>query len=137
MVYEFKDKYFDVLQNIEFAIVDVSRQQPDLVDYDIEKVLNTLMSEYQKQQHNQIIHETQLKTSAQQVYELVKQMCEWRLGRKALETDDVDSIEKLSPPPISIDEIIACLKWVRKSVQKWNKRGGRRGYLQFIDEFIV
>jgi len=137
MVSEFEEIYLDVLHNIEFAIVNVSRQQPDIVDYDIEKVLNTLLSEYQKQQRNQIVYETQLKTSAQQVYKMVKQMCEWRLGGETLETDDVDSIQIPSPLPISIDEIIACLKRVRKSVQMWNKRGGRRGYLQFIDEFIV
>lgn len=38
--------------------------------------------------------------------------------------------------PISIEEMIACLKRVRKSVETWNKQGGRQGYLNYIENFI-
>jgi len=132
----FESKYFDVLQNIEFAIVSVSREQPDLADYDVEKVLNMLISEYQKEPGNSIVRQTQLKNSAQQLYEGVKGMCDFRLGIVTLETVDGDSIAFPPEPGNSVDEIIACLKRIRKSVQMWNKRGGRRGYLQFVDQFI-
>ncbi|MEI7990648.1 MAG: hypothetical protein WCI88_16580 [Chloroflexota bacterium] len=132
----FESKYFDVLQNIEFAIVSVSREQPDLADYDVEKVLNMLISEYQKEPGNSIVRQTQLKNSVEQLYEGVKGMCDFRLGIVTLETVDGDSIAFPPEPGNSVDEIIACLKRIRKSVQMWNKRGGRRGYLQFVDQFI-
>lgn len=38
----FEDKYLDVLQNIEMAIVGVYRQHKDLLDYDVDRVLNLL-----------------------------------------------------------------------------------------------
>jgi len=63
-------------------------------------------------------------------------MCDLRLGNGTLETVDGDSIEFPREPGNSVDEIIACLKRIRKSVQLWNKREGRRGYLQFVDPFI-
>jgi len=38
--------------------------------------------------------------------------------------------------PISPDEIMECLKRIRKSVDLWHKQGGRQGYLYFIDNNI-
>jgi hypothetical protein len=38
--------------------------------------------------------------------------------------------------PKTIDEIIACLKRIRKSINRWNKVGGRQGYLIFVSDFI-
>ena len=38
--------------------------------------------------------------------------------------------------PITVEEIIACLKRIRKSVEGWYKRGGRRGYYEFIQQFV-
>ena len=131
---ELEEKYFDVLQNIEFAIVNVYRRERDLTDYDVDKVLSALILAYKSQRQNRDFVQPALKPLAQQVYDDVEQMCEWRLGRVALERDDFQPGP--SPDPISIDEVIACLKRIRKSIEIWNKRGGMRGYLQYVDQFI-
>jgi len=131
-----EDEYFDVLQNIEFAIVTVYRQNPSLTDYDVDNILNALIRTYRSQQQNRVFSSPAMEPQAEEMYQRVKQMCEWRLGREEL----VGSTRKPkgpSPSPISLDEIIACLKRIRKSVDMWNKRGGMRGYLQYIDQFIV
>lgn len=39
--------------------------------------------------------------------------------------------------PLALDEIIACLKRIRKSIEHWNRRGGRQGYLNFASQFVV
>jgi hypothetical protein len=44
--------------------------------------------------------------------------------------------EEIRPVPITLDEMIACLKRVRRSVKRWTKEGGRRGYLDFVDGFF-
>jgi hypothetical protein len=130
----FEDQYLDVLQNIESAIVGVYRQQPDLTDYDVDNALNALIRAYRFEQQNQTVSPPQLNPLATQVYIGVKLMCEWRLGRQKLFESTVDG-EIPSPPPKTMDEIIACLKRIRKSVERWNKRGGTRGYLQYIIQF--
>lgn len=130
----FEEKYLDVLQNMEFAIVSIYRRHPELVDYDVEQALRTLLLEYQDQQRNRPAREPRLDALAQQVYEGVKQMCEWRLGRESL---DANKVIPVTSSPLTIDEVLACLKRIRKSVQLWKREGGRQGYLQFIDGFIV
>ena len=34
-------------------------------------------------------------------------------------------------------EMAACLKRIRKSVDRWNKESGPRGYLNFVRQYIV
>jgi len=31
---------------------------------------------------------------------------------------------------------MACLRRIRKSVERWNKRGGQQGYVTFVNQFI-
>ncbi len=39
-------------------------------------------------------------------------------------------------PPISLEDLVACLRKLRKSVDFWTKQGGRQGYLEYIDKFL-
>lgn len=41
-----------------------------------------------------------------------------------------------APEPKRVDEIVLCLKRIRKSVNRWNKSGGQRGYLSFIVQYV-
>ena len=36
----------------------------------------------------------------------------------------------------SLEEIVQCLKRIRHSVEFWNKKNGRQGYLNFIVEHV-
>ena len=130
----FEDKYLDVLQNIEMAIVSVYRSYRDLLDYDVDKALNTLWTEFRNEKQGKTMPPPKLGDKAQMVYDRVKEMCEWRLGRNEITLRD--KFVRVKPEPISIDEIMDCLKRIRKSVDLWNKQGGRQGYLYFIDNNI-
>lgn len=131
---DFEEKYLDVLQNIEFAIVSAYRSDAELTDYDVDKVLNALWTEFRAEGQGKTAVPARLNERTQKVYDMVKTMCEWRLGRGTLEKEDGSG--GIAPAPLSLDEIMACLKRIRKSVALWNKKGGRRGYLEFINENI-
>lgn len=131
----FEEEYMDVLQNIEFAVVSVSRKNRELTDYDVEKVLDALVKLYQAERQQRTYAKPRMSSFAEQVYEQVQWVCEWRLGRGSLETKKGDF--KIGvPKPISVDEVLSCLRRVSKSVKMWNKQGGRRGYLEFVDQFF-
>ena len=67
------------------------------------------------------------------IYQAVKEMCEMRLGRNTVLTKND---EKLELEPITLEVIIACLRRIEKSVEKWSKRFGKRGYLTFVKEYV-
>ncbi len=130
------EEYQDILNNIEFAVVSAHRRQPMLVDFDVENALSALMAHYQAQSQNREARLPNLNDRAKEVYSLVEAMCDWRLGNEAHLSEDM----KARGPrmePVSSDVIIACLKRIRKSVQRWNKEGGRQGYLTFIERFMA
>jgi hypothetical protein len=129
----FEEQYLDVLQNIEFAIVSVYREKPDLLDYDVDKVLNLLWAEYRNEKQDKTTPAPYLGVNAQLVYARVKSMCEWRLGRQKMGKAKDGQPVAMDIKPLTLEEIAACLKRIRKSVELWTKQGGRQGYLYFID----
>lgn len=129
----FEDQYLDVLQNIEYAILSIYRENPNLLDYEVDKALNILWTEYHNEQRGKAMPAYQLGTNAQMVYTRVHSMCEWRLGRQKLESKKDDQLVEMNIKPLTLDEVAACLKRIRKSVELWTKQGGRQGYLYFID----
>lgn len=131
----FEDQYLDVLHNIESGVMMVYRQEPDLVDFDVENALNALIRQYSAEMKGRSAGPARLNPLAQAVFESVHTMCEWRLGRGTIGTTS-DDASLPQPSPIRTDEIVASLKRVRKSVQYWNKEGGRRGYLTFVQDYI-
>jgi hypothetical protein len=130
-----EEEHLDILQNIEFAIMSVYRDNPLLVDFDVEAAINALISLYHAQAQNHEARRTNLNERATLVFERVGAMCDWRLGREGFVT--ADGSEDVPPPePVTVDVILACLKRIRKSVQRWNKEGGRQGYLTFVGRFV-
>jgi hypothetical protein len=130
-----EEEHLDVLQNIEFAMVRVCQRQPALVDFDVENALTALMAHYQAQVQQRTARLPRLNERAQQVYDGVESGCEWRLGNAAWGAAEGQA-QGPRPEPVTVDVIVACLRRIRKSVQRWNREGGRQGYLTFIQRFM-
>jgi len=129
-----EDQYTDVLQNIELGIVLTYKNNRDMSDSDVIRVLEALIDEYAAEKVGRPPRRFPLSEAEQTLLENVRRMCEWRLGRSTL--TDSSGKAKVDPEPITIDEIVLCLKRVLKSVKRWNKDGGRRGYLDFIVQYV-
>jgi hypothetical protein len=132
---KFEEKYLDVLQNIESGIVRIYRQHPELTDWDTMDAVEALIRHYTAEARNRAQPTAHVSEPSQLVFDSVKAVCEWRLGREHLLNQDDRPLD-LDLEPKTVDEIIACLKRIRRSVQFWQKKGGRQGYLTFISEFV-
>jgi len=122
---EFADQYLDVLQNIEAAIVSVAREAPVATDWDVEQALDLLIRTYRGQSAAATL-EKRLSPVAREMARRIRAILEWRNT----------TTEQPAPRRVTAEEIVACLKYIQKSVQFWHKEGGRTGYLDFIDQFI-
>jgi hypothetical protein len=126
-----EEEHEDILQNIEFIVVNTFREHPEVIDYDVERVYEMLIREYARPDSEiNPAFPTEIRAT---LYERMKHICDWRLGRAAIGQDG-DVIP--GPEPVTPDVIVACLKRLRRSVSKWSKRGGRQGYLNFINEYV-
>lgn len=130
MITNEEEKYLDVLQNIEFMIVSVYKKYPDLSDMEVNRSLEAIIKVYHAEFRGHTLKQPQLQDKKLMVFEGVKLACESRLGRE--KTHDNQGGEQKT-----VDEILFCLRKIKKSVENWNKRSGRQGYLKFVTQFIV
>jgi hypothetical protein len=84
-----EEDHLDILQNIEFAIISVYKDEPLLMDFDVENVVNALIMHCQAQAQKRDTRLPNLNERARQVYELVETMCEWRLGNDAFVSEEM------------------------------------------------
>jgi hypothetical protein len=127
-----EDTHLDVLQNIEFAIVSVYRNQRDLRDVDVMRALDALLDVYRAEARGHRPKDISLPEPEAAVFQRVKDMCEFRLGRQTAAM----RVQVPFEGDKTASEILACLRKIRRSVERWNKRGGQQGYLQFVSEFV-
>ncbi len=125
-----EEEYADVLQNIEATIVEFHRGHPDLLDYDVEAVLDALIADYRAEQGGRAVADRQLPGLRQPLLDDVRWICQWRLGR--VQEGPVDVPVRV----ITVEEMVACLNRLRKSVRRWTKEGGRQGYLRFVRQYV-
>ena len=126
-----EEQHLDVLQNIEFAIVSVSREWPDMTDYEVMRALEAVIDVYKAEIFKHDPRESILSEMEVALYEAVRDVCQCRLGR-----DNDETPAGCGPPSITVDKVILCLKKILKSVNRWNKSGGRTGYLSFIVQYV-
>lgn len=125
----------DVLQNIEFCVAEAYRANPDMTDYSASLVYEALIDLYTAEKIGRQPRYWQPNAAEKEMFDDAKEMCEWRLGRVAKETADSEE-EMRIPDPIDLDTLLLCLKRLRKSVQRWTKNSGSRGYLEFMSQFV-
>ena len=129
MITEFEEKYIDVLQNIECALLSTLKDHPALCDHDMLRVIEQILTHYEfPQNSNTPTLQSKLTLPQIEIFERVASICNWRLGLAPLYADD-DT--EMTCAPIAREEIVLCLKRIKKSIIFWTKNGGRRGYITF------
>lgn len=121
-----EEQYFDVLQNLEWTIVNEYRQDRSLLDMDARDAVAALARIYEAEAESRGAPRPHLTSRSERIFQAVKATCEWRLGRADAPIETV-----LKP-----EELVLCLKKIRSSVEFWNKRNGRQGYLEFVSQHL-
>jgi hypothetical protein len=127
-----EDEYLDVLQNLEWAIVNEFRQDRSILDLDARDAANALVRHFEAESESRRPTGAPLSDRARKIFASVRAICEWRLGR-ALAPDKSQSEFDAS---LTVGELVLCLKRIRKSIEFWTKKGGRQGYLQYVAEYV-
>jgi hypothetical protein len=126
--------HLDVLQNIEFSVIQIYTANPELTDYQVDTAYQALYQNY-RGEHSGRKEKTPSNPLSAEVYHAVRAVCEWRLGRDHFVDQEGRQVE-IASNDMEIEEIMSCLKELRKSVRLWTKQGGRQGYFNYIDKFF-
>jgi hypothetical protein len=126
-----EDQHLDVLQNIEFAIMEVYESTPDLIDAEVLKAIETLTRIYSAEAQGKSGSSLTIRGISAEVAEQVKEACEIRLGRAPAVPATDEPME-----PKTLTDIIDCLKRIQSSIKFWTQKGGRQGYVNFVQNFF-
>jgi hypothetical protein len=127
---EFEEQYRDSLQKMEAIFVFAYRKKTIGTDYSVMRILESMIDTYTAAKIGRNPRDFSLSNQETTVFNDLKGICEWRRGIK------ISGLDDLKKQPLAIDDIILCLKQITRSVQKWNKRGGKNGYLEFINPYF-
>jgi hypothetical protein len=117
----------DVLQNLEFAIVQVWRGHPEMTDYVAVRAYEAAFQLYRSELRGHQPKPVNLTGQDAIAFESLRAMCEFRLGRGS---PQVLGPEKIAP--IAVEQLVDCLREPKKSVERHTRIEGRQGYLTFI-----
>jgi len=126
------DENLDVLQNLEFAIVEIWRAHPEMTDYSAQRAYEAARQFYRAELRGTPTTPPALTGLDATAFAALKVMCEFRLGRSA----GPPSEPNIPVTPLPVEKLIACLQELAKSVERHTRVSGRQGYLQFIDGFL-
>ena len=125
------DDKLDLLQNLEFSVVEIWRAHPEMSDYTALRAYEAAFQAYRAEMRGHAPKQPPLSGIDAEAFEAVKAMCEFRLARQPCPISGVEEI-----PPISLQLLADCLRELMRSVERHTKLDGRQGYLTFIDQFL-
>src|SRR5216683_1543651 len=100
-----EEDYLDVLQNIEFAIVQAAHADRTLIDVDVLDAVEALVRHYGAEENGRRTPDHRLAEKPARVFASVKETCEWRLGRQKLGDPDDEPLT-----PIAVSALVECLR---------------------------
>lgn len=115
---EFGEKYIEILQPLEAYVATFYRQNPSMHDHDILRVYEALLKRIKARLTNFPLPPPKLAGISLDIYTL-----------------HLNFLEKMESS-YSLQEIQECLKTLEKSLKRWNREQGSRGYLNFITQFV-
>ena len=106
-----EEKYINELMQIESSIYEFFKINQQVSDSQIERVISELI----------LLNKSKKKGYSREINLI------------GLDLDLLNSINsKIDSLEINEEELIICLKRIKRSIEKWNKQMGRQGYIHFI-----
>jgi hypothetical protein len=93
MTINVEEDYLDVLQNLEFMIIQLYRENPDLVDAEVLNAVESLTRKYGAEAEGKSISSRPLRELTKQIANVLEEMAEFRLGRSPSEDGLMRSVD--------------------------------------------
>jgi hypothetical protein len=133
-----EEKYLPILQSLESTLTTLYRQTPTLTDYDVAEAFEVLKRLYKAEVRGRTAPSSNLKGRSQEVYEGLQVIAELYLGRTGelqdTQTGQTITLEEFTAT--SAEDMLNCFKHLQSSLKFWTKEGGRKGYLNYISQFV-
>ncbi len=130
---KWKDEDLPALHELESAVLVFWRRQPELTNYVALRAYEAAYQHYRDRARGHEPKPVALSGSDLELFHTIQPVCEKLLstgaaGMKGLSTGNT--------PPLSVEKLVAYLRELHRSVERHTELGGRRGYYDFLEQFI-
>lgn len=130
----FSEENQGILLSIESTVMGFYRENPDLVDHNVNKVYEAVQRRFEKEVKGKKPSKLRLKGLEEELHKEVLSICQIQIGEESIIDEDG---EEVYVGETSKETMIACMKKLRKSIKTWTGNAyGRRGYLDYVRRFI-
>jgi hypothetical protein len=126
------DDHIEVYYPLESLIRSRAGADETLLDVHVQDALNATRRWFEATAAGRTFRPVNLDKRAEDLYVGLKLTGEVLLGHA---TPGLE-VPTERPEPVSTETLVGCLKRLQKSVKLWNEMGGRRGYLEYISQFL-
>jgi hypothetical protein len=126
------DDKLDILQNLEFSVVELWHSHEEMTDYTAQRAYEAAYQWYRAELRGQTPKPHSLTGLDATAFDSLKQMCEFRLGRIPCPVPGAPE----GIPAIPVETLVDCLRELGKSVERHTRLGGRQGYLTFVHQYL-
>lgn len=130
----FEDDFFSVLLSIETAISSLYAENPNLLDFNVDKALNGAVRTLNNRKRDRKPPTLKLKGDEVEMYDRFMTVVDLYRGEAEF-MDKQDEPVDVEVDILTYDELIACFKRIQKSIKQMSSQG-RQGYLEFIKQFF-
>lgn len=131
---KFEEQYFSQLFSIESTISGIYAENPNLLDYNVDKALKGVIRTLNNQKRGRKPPTLKLKDDEQQMYDRFMDLVVLHTTEGEFTTEDGGELD-LEMESITNDEMVACFKRIQRSIKLMSDQG-RQGYLDFIEQFF-
>ncbi|MCW7552764.1 hypothetical protein NX722_08935 [Endozoicomonas gorgoniicola] len=124
------EEYEDVLQNLEFPIMNYFRRNSALQDTEVKRSLEATIEHYRAEYAKRAPKNMHLSNVEQRIMRRIDLEAVIAITDHFAYQFNPENFVKTS------EELQKCLKRIIKSVDRWHSLGGQQGYLNFTSQFF-
>lgn len=128
-----KDEDLPVLRELESTIVDTWSRHAELNDYTAGRAYEAAFHHYRARLRNHPPKPPDLRGLDLETFNALQKACEQLLASGAA---PLKGTSEGDPKPVSQEKLVEYLRELGRSVERHTKAGGRRGYLEFVRQYI-
>lgn len=122
-------EHLETLKHFETAVIRYWRRHRDMTDHVVDRTYAAAYERYRAEARARTPKPITLTGLDKDLCDAVLSVCEQELGR-------LPKTEGKPTPAITVDQLLDCLRELRRSLERRTKEGGRQGYLTFVEAFI-
>lgn len=130
---KWKEVDLPALRELESAVLELWRRQPELTDYTAGRAYEAAFQHYRARTRGHEPKPPALTGLGLDTFNAVREVCERLLIAGAA---PVQGMPNGNTDPVSLEKMVEFLRELTRSVERHTKLSGRQGYLAFVRSFF-